>query len=1132
LSNGQRYTTADFEKLASTDGARATYAGRTTLQRAAIGHTFMGATSERKKRLLEHISKLGFQSLQLTDPDLNGIFYSRANQAQTETPQIKSAIGNNGDFDHANPDIRFSREPQTRSEKIKAELRARKEKLSGARFDNNAHIPMGSLLNVFDRNQIVQLYSKDLPELLTYKAEQEAIVADRNALLYKADTFLDKLRAIPLEARDAIANIAHEATIEGVDPSKDYTDAPVVKDLRKVIAKFADTQKVLGLTEKQLGLLAKANDRVKALEETYARLAKAFNALNPKHQQIFKDLRDEYSASAKRVFDAFEDRIKRLQTSEEAKLGAITELRKQYDQVKQGIYFPLARFGDHVVIGNKMVDGIPAKVVEYYESKSSADQAGIRMQNDGYEVKITKRKEAIADNQSNKVLADVISKLKDLKSDSLDEKTANALRKVIGDSISDMAIGKKARAIANGKASVSSKEVKSMVVDIAKDIKSDEALGAEIKALAEKKVKPLNYAKELDSLLDDVNQAIIQMLPDQSYRRHFTHRKNTKGYSADFIRAYADSSWHAASHISTLRHGDIVTKSIEDMQARIDSATGDTAALQDVVNHLIKREEKLREPTNQTVAFIGQMGFLSALASISNFFVNLTQTPMLTLPFLGARYGYTKASVEMTKALGTQVKAYAKAESLTDLKHALDIRHTISSAESALMTKLIDMGKIDLTQAHDLIDAANKNAPRPNGKWDLAMRVAAFPQHASEVINRQVSALAAIRMELKKSGSPEKAIDAAIQAIDQTHYDYEKSNRAMIMHGNTQRVLFMFKQYAQKTAYLWARTAYLAIGGAQASKQEKSVARKQLAGMLATQFALSGLLGLPIFLEAGAVAAGMTGFKLAGEKGAYVGVALVVIAAMAEGMDDDDPDEFDANVRQWLSEQVGKDAGEVLARGAFRLTGVDIAGRVNADELFVRKPDKTLDGKDARLAWLDSLLGYAIGGQANSVITGMSLMQEGHLYRGFEKIIPVKAVRDLMQANRFANEGVKSLNGNPIVEKLDYSEIMIKAAGFQPQRVAEQYEKNAAVRGSETLLNRRRKDLVTRYVNAEPQDRAEVRAKITEFNRNNPGYMIRPTNLVQSMLSKNKAKRDTIDGIRLPRKHQGTRERGDFANVD
>jgi hypothetical protein len=93
LSNGQRYTTADFEKLASTDGARATYAGRTTLQRAAIGHTFMGATSERKKRLLEHISKLGFQSLQLTDPDLNGIFYSRANQAQTETPQFKAWFG-------------------------------------------------------------------------------------------------------------------------------------------------------------------------------------------------------------------------------------------------------------------------------------------------------------------------------------------------------------------------------------------------------------------------------------------------------------------------------------------------------------------------------------------------------------------------------------------------------------------------------------------------------------------------------------------------------------------------------------------------------------------------------------------------------------------------------------------------------------------------------------------------------------------------------------------------------------------------------------------------------------------------------------------------------------------------------
>lgn len=79
VSNGQEYTESDFDKLARTAEARNTYAGRTTLQRAAIGNTFMGATGEGKRSLLEQLGKLSLQPLQLTDPQLAGIFYSRNN---------------------------------------------------------------------------------------------------------------------------------------------------------------------------------------------------------------------------------------------------------------------------------------------------------------------------------------------------------------------------------------------------------------------------------------------------------------------------------------------------------------------------------------------------------------------------------------------------------------------------------------------------------------------------------------------------------------------------------------------------------------------------------------------------------------------------------------------------------------------------------------------------------------------------------------------------------------------------------------------------------------------------------------------------------------------------------------------
>ena len=64
---------ATSKNLAATAEARNAFAGRTTLQRAAIGHTFMGATSERKRSLIRELGGLRFQHLQLTEQRLKAV---------------------------------------------------------------------------------------------------------------------------------------------------------------------------------------------------------------------------------------------------------------------------------------------------------------------------------------------------------------------------------------------------------------------------------------------------------------------------------------------------------------------------------------------------------------------------------------------------------------------------------------------------------------------------------------------------------------------------------------------------------------------------------------------------------------------------------------------------------------------------------------------------------------------------------------------------------------------------------------------------------------------------------------------------------------------------------------------------
>jgi hypothetical protein len=89
LSSGKPFTDEKFGLLAQSREGRATNAGRTTLKRAALAHTFIRAESNsERKRLLELIGKLKLQSLSGTQ--LDEIFYSRSNPQQSLIPEWES----------------------------------------------------------------------------------------------------------------------------------------------------------------------------------------------------------------------------------------------------------------------------------------------------------------------------------------------------------------------------------------------------------------------------------------------------------------------------------------------------------------------------------------------------------------------------------------------------------------------------------------------------------------------------------------------------------------------------------------------------------------------------------------------------------------------------------------------------------------------------------------------------------------------------------------------------------------------------------------------------------------------------------------------------------------------------------
>ena len=169
------------------------------------------------------------------------------------------------------------------------------------------------------------------------------------------------------------------------------------------------------------------------------------------------------------------------------------------------------------------------------------------------------------------------------------------------------------------------------------------------------KIHSLNIpAKEKSRLLDNLNQLAIATLPDASYRRHFRHRKGVPGFSADAMRAFASSMQHAGHHIARIRHAHELSFLIDEMRDDAKRAKGDvdTTVEQQVVNELGKRLDQMMNPTTHPVAAAaGQVGFVMSLGgSVASGLVNLSQTPFVTFPWLGAKHGFPKAAAALTKA--------------------------------------------------------------------------------------------------------------------------------------------------------------------------------------------------------------------------------------------------------------------------------------------------------------------------------------------------------------------------------------------------------------------------------------------------------------------------------------------------
>ncbi|MGU5712951.1 PLxRFG domain-containing protein [Aeromonas caviae] len=919
--------------------------------------------------------------------------------------QIKSAIGNNGEYSKSNPDVRFS-QTNTAADDSKTLEQSIKQKAvyqAGAALSSVKNwlkqgrpLMLGTLTDL----QIDQVY-RDITggAVSQYQRLRTQMEADRNDILLDAETRIDPLwDALGKQEKADLSNLMHDATMARLHPDKSLDENSYYQEAKQKLER-AKKPETRAAYEAELHII----------ERNHSELARQYQALTPKAKALYDTMQDTYTKQWESLRGAIEQRLEDLLGVNQGRAMAAEMRQKMEHALQHGPYFPLTRYGDYVVKARKGDE----YVREHFERRADAEQAVKQYQRDGYNAVMTVKEEGGGDSaNANQLGMEMLSFL-----DSADGVSKSALK-------------------------------------------------------------------------DEIWQAMLRMMPDASYAKHAIHRRRVKGASRDAHRAYLNSVYHYARHVSKIRYGHKMQGELDKLSEQIRAGVaGEPSSLkpedleiaQQVLNEMNKRHDLNMNPTGKAWAgSAGNIGFLYYIGpSVASAVVNMTQNFTVMLPQLGAKYGFAKSAAAMTQALGDYVKHGKFKAGTTEAWHSLTRSTTLPADERAILDRLYRAGALDLTQAHSIAAKADTDQQdaKPMGKrWRRAMRWAGATFHNAEVLNREVAALAAYR--LLKQAEPtlngQQYADRVAEMVYDGHGNYAASNRPRYMRNDITKVLTQFKIYSQMMTYVLYSNAIKAAKG-------DKVAQKTLAGVLATHWVMAGVMGLPTPITA-------------------------VVYAIAAGLDDDDDRSGEASFRLALTEALGPRAGELLAKGPMdALTNLSIAGRTGLGDLWWRSPKEGTEGDD--LAWhaVQQLLG-PVAGIGINLARGAGQMTDGHIQRGLETMLP-KSIRDVAKSYRQATEGEQTIKGDIIMDDVSTWNVAMQGLGFGSAQMAKNYDAREYIKGKEKRIADKRSQLLTDYYMArksgEMDEVQEVLERIKMFNSiNHPRERITGKSLALSFKSK------------------------------
>mgnify|MGYP003120345549 CR=1 FL=1 len=653
-----------------------------------------------------------------------------------------------------------------------------------------------------------------------------------------------------------------------------------------------------------------------------------------------------------------------------------------------------------------------------------------------------------------------------------------------------------------------------------------------IGALQENESIALNN-KQISKINEAIEETYLALFPEQSLRNNQRTRQAIPGYIEDIIFAYANVAPTIESSTANQKYNNELLTAVNAVARQANEPeNAPNNLLRAVADDVVGRSDfminPIAGPVSRYAAYGSYFWFLGF--NVSSAVVNITQLPLVVLPYLAGEYGGPKFGQERTfTEMKDAMKLYfqggfEQTERFAPDRTMAPVKIDLRTGEKTYIGKNAKLFKPG-GRYHDLFNKAEDAAALRRGvgyeitelSKDLGApletggrlkakteKLVGYLFQNSERLNREVTLVAAFEMEMKYgSGNKDVAIQKAIEFTSKVHSHALPEVGPSFFQDGLGKIAFVFKRFAQAQAYLviklfndgpigFSRNIKNDPNLTEEEKQqrlaEKQMAKRQLAGIYGYSFLMAGAAGVPAY-----------------------GLASLII----EGIFDEDDEPFD------LDTFISQSVGDMAYRGPLSYAiGADISRRTGFRNLFYQEDPRRLDE-----IGLPTYVLETIGGPAfaifKRVATAPEFLERGQELRALERVMPT-SIGNSIKALRQSMEGVRNKNGVKIVED-DPSlyETFMQVVGFTNPEVSEAYMRAQALKGPEKRLTQRRSNLLTRYWLAfqegDTDAVAKINEEINEFNKKAPrGLRITSSTKRRSVKAKQRLTKDSVFGVNLP----------------